>query len=100
MVRIQPMQVDGYQVLGVEVVLPKTNLLVVTTEKGYIMCGALDIPLLNEKLAQRKIVAGRAVGVRTLEDLLQAPLEKVTIEAERQGIVPGMTGKEALVKML
>ena len=64
------------------------------------MCGALDIGLLNSKLADRKIIAGRAVGVRTIDDLLKAPLESVTYEAEECGIVKGMIGEEALLKML
>ena len=64
------------------------------------MCGALDIGLLNEKLADRKIIAGRAVGVRTIEDLLYAPLESVTYKAEEIGIFKGMTGEEALLKMV
>ena len=42
--------------------LPKTTLLTISNEHGYIMCGALDVGLLNEKLADRKIIAGRAVG--------------------------------------
>ena len=50
------------------------------------MCGALDVGLLNEKLADRKIIAGRAVGVRTIDDLLKAPLESVTYEARACGI--------------
>ncbi|MGI6127725.1 MAG: YunC family protein [Planifilum sp.] len=99
MVRLQPFDVDGLRVIGVEVALPKTKLLVLTTEKGYIMCGALDVALLNEKLADRKILAGRAVGVRSLQDLLEAPLESVTREAERIGIRVGMSGREALLKM-
>lgn len=64
------------------------------------MCGALDIELLNRKLADRKIIAGRAVGVRTIQELLLAPLDAVTYEAEQRGIVKGMSGEEALLKML
>ena len=64
------------------------------------MCGALDVGLLNQKLADRKIIAGRAVGVRTIDDLLKAPLESVTYEAREFGIVEGMTGEEALLKMI
>ncbi|WP_383161596.1 DUF1805 domain-containing protein, partial [Streptomyces sp. NPDC056634] len=45
------------------------------------------------------IIAGRAVGVRTIEQLLEAPLESVTIEAEVLGITAGTIGKEALLKM-
>lgn len=64
------------------------------------MCGALDVGLLNEKLADRKIIAGRAVGVRTIDDLLKAPLESVTYEARACGIEEGMIGEEALLKMI
>ena len=46
------------------------------------MCGALDVSVLNEKLKDRKVIAGRAVGVKTIEQLLEAPLESVTYEAE------------------
>ncbi|QSF46573.1 YunC family protein [Paenibacillus tianjinensis] len=100
MVTIEPVQVGGHTLVGVEVKLPKTTLLTVSTSRGYIMCGALDVGLLNETLSDRKIIAARAVGVRTLAQLLAAPLESVTIEAENLGIVPGMTGTEALLLML
>jgi uncharacterized protein YunC (DUF1805 family) len=100
MVTIEPVQVGDHTLVGVEVKLPKTTLLTVSTSRGYIMCGALDVGLLNETLSDRKIIAARAVGVRTLAQLLAAPLESVTIEAESLGIVPGMTGADALLLML
>ncbi|OQP04889.1 DUF1805 domain-containing protein [Geobacillus sp. 44B] len=99
MIHVTPMMIDGYPFIAISVQLPKTNLLVVASEKGYIMCGALDVALLNEKLRDRGIVAGRAVGVRTIEQLLEAPLESVTVAAEELGITVGMKGKDALLKM-
>ncbi|WP_058303321.1 YunC family protein [Gorillibacterium timonense] len=99
MITMIPVQVGERIALGIEVKLPKTTLLAVSTDQGYIMCGALDIGLLNERLSDRKILAGRAVGVRTLEELLEAPLESVTHEAERLGITPGMKGREAVARM-
>jgi uncharacterized protein YunC (DUF1805 family) len=100
MMSLSPIEISGHLVIAIEVHLPKTNLLVVTTEKGYIMCGALDIGLLNEKLKDRKVLAGRAIGVRSIDDLLDAPLESVTYEAERLGITKGTIGRDALMKML
>ncbi|MBD1372519.1 DUF1805 domain-containing protein [Hazenella sp. IB182357] len=100
MINLSPIEVDGHTVLGVEVKLPKTTLLVITTDKGYIMCGALDVKLLNEHLSDREIVAARALGVRSLEQLLSAPLESVTYTAEEMGIYAGMPGKEAILKMI
>lgn len=100
MVDLSPIQINGHTFLAVTVLLPKTTLLAVTNDKGYIMCGALDVGLLNDKLKDRKIIAGKAVGVKTIQQLLDAPLESVTFEAEALGIHKGMAGKEALLKMV
>lgn len=91
--------IEGQPFTAVTVRLPKTTLLTVSNEIGYIMCGALDVGLLNNVLADRKIVAGRAVGVKTIEELLKAQLESITVEAEQYGIQVGMTGTEALIRM-
>lgn len=99
MMELKPIKIENRTFLGVVVKLPKTTLLVVTSDTGYIMCGALDVGLLNEKLSDRNIIAGRAVGVKTLEQLLDAPLESVTFGAEALGISRGTLGREALLKM-
>lgn len=98
-VEVKPLFIEGKPFTAISVQLPKTNLLVVTNERGYIMCGALDVNLLNEKLQKRRIIAGRAVGVKSIDELLHAPLESVTVEAEREGMQVGMIGKDALLKI-
>jgi uncharacterized protein YunC (DUF1805 family) len=100
MVTVTPILIENHPFIAVSVQLPKTNLLAIASDKGYIMCGALDVGLLNEKLKSRGIIAGRAVGVRTVEQLLEAPLESVTIAAEELGITVGTKGKDALLKMI
>ncbi|KXH81878.1 YunC family protein [Sporosarcina sp. HYO08] len=100
MITMTPVSINGNTFTAVEVKLPKTTLLTVSNKNGYIMCGALDVELLNTKLSDRQIIAGRAVGVKTIEQLLKAPLESVTIEAESLGIHEGMIGEEALLKMV
>lgn len=100
MINLEPINIEGHTFLSISVELPKTNLLVVSNDNGYIMCGALDVALLNEKLKDRKVLAGRAVGVKTIEQLLNAPLESITFEAEERGITKGMIGKDALLKMI
>ncbi|WP_019535004.1 YunC family protein [Paenibacillus ginsengihumi] len=99
MMRMEPIELTRGTALAIEVKLPKTTLLVVTTDKGYIMCGALDVALLNERLSERRIIAGRATGVRTIQELLDAPLESVTHEAEKLGITAGMQGRAAVENM-
>jgi uncharacterized protein YunC (DUF1805 family) len=100
LIELSPVEINGHTFLAVTVLLPKTTLLSVSNDKGYIMCGALDVGLLNEKLKDRKIIAARAVGVRTIEQLLNAPMESVTVEAESLGITKGMLGRDALLKMV
>ena len=101
MITMLPIQLpSGATAIGTEVKLPKTTLLTVSTDKGYIMCGALDVGLLNERLKDRQIIAGRAVGVKTLDQLLHAPLESITLEAEKMGITIGMKGIDALELMV
>nr|WP_093725866.1 DUF1805 domain-containing protein [Terribacillus halophilus] len=97
MMTVEPMFLDGKPFTAVTVKLPKTTLLIVSNDVGYIMCGALDVDLLNDKLADRKIISGRAVGVKTIEQLLSAPLEKVTDASAAYGWKPGITGREALL---
>ncbi|QQE75251.1 DUF1805 domain-containing protein [Brevibacillus composti] len=99
MMEVQPIHFSEGTAIAVTVRLPKTTLLAVTTDKGYIMCGALDVGLLNEKLADREIIAGRAVGVKTIEQLLDAPLESVTVTAEKLGITAGTIGRDAIRRM-
>jgi uncharacterized protein YunC (DUF1805 family) len=100
MINVIPIRIEDRIALGISVSLPKTNLVMVTTEKGYIMCGALDVGLLNEKLASRGIIAGRAVGVKTIDELLAAPLESTTFKAQELGIRPGTIGRDAIKIML
>ncbi|MTH53876.1 DUF1805 domain-containing protein [Bacillus mangrovi] len=100
MVTISPVVISGCMFTAVTVKLPKTDFMAISSEKGYIACGAVDINLFNEKLKERGIIAGRAVGVRSIDQLLNAPLESVTLEAEKYGIHPGMTGKDALLLMV
>ena len=99
---VNKINIEGYEFLSYEVELPKTTLFVVANEVGYIMCAALDIDFFNnsEKLRARKIIAGRAEGVRSIEQLLEAPLAKVTIACDELGIKPGTIGKDALVLSL
>ena len=96
MVEVTPVSIDGRYALGISVELPKTHLVIATAPAGYIMCGALDVALLDRLLGHRRVVAGRALGVRTLEDLLEKPLESVTDAARALGLHEGMAGRDAL----
>lgn len=98
-ITINPIEIEGNMFTAIQVELPNTNLLIVSNEIGYIMCAALDVQLLNEKLQARKIVAGRAVGVRSIDQLLEAPLESITDASMEYGWTVGMIGKDALLRI-
>lgn len=99
MITVNPVEVEGKLFQAIRVELPKTNLLMISNDTGYIMCGALDVDLLNRMLADREVIAARAVGVRTIDDLLHAPLEMITDASKAYGWEVGMSGKEALSKL-
>ena len=99
MITVNPLEVDGFFFTAIRVELPKTNLLMISNDIGYIMCAALDVDIFNEKLADRHVIAGRASGVRTIHDLLHAPLEKITDASKAYGWEKGMIGKDALLKI-
>lgn len=100
MIEVTPVPIDGRYALGISVRLPRTHLVIATTPAGYIMCGALDVALFDRLLPERGVVAGRALGVRNLQDLLGAPLESVTAGAAALGLHPGLPGREALRLLL
>jgi uncharacterized protein YunC (DUF1805 family) len=81
--------------------LPKTTLLVVTNDVGYFSCRAIDVDVFDSKphLKERKVVCGHAEGVKTIEELLHAPLTNVTLAAEELGITKGMIVIDALAKL-
>ncbi|HLR09477.1 MAG TPA: DUF1805 domain-containing protein [Bacillota bacterium] len=99
MITVNPLEIEGMTFTSICVELPKTNLLVITNDIGYIMCGALDVEVLNNVLAERQVIAGRALGVKTIEALLDAPLEKVTESSRDFGWMEGMTVRDALLRI-
>ena len=99
MISVYPVHIENGVFTATQVRLPDTNLLIVSNEKAYIMCAALDDSILNTALKERNVIAGRARGVKTIEELLNAPLEQVTDASHKQfGWQTGLTGKEALLK--
>ncbi|NGY80843.1 hypothetical protein F6Y03_00655 [Bacillus megaterium] len=63
MVEVTPIIIDGYPFIAVSVKLPKTNLLAVASDKRAILCAGARCRLIERKLRDRGIIAGRAVGV-------------------------------------
>ncbi len=96
MIVIKQLEVNGKKILGLEVKnLGKAPLIIAKTDKGYIMCGYLNIEV-AEKLGDAAAIVS---GVSSVEELLEKPVKAVTTKARSLGVKPGMTGREALEKM-
>ncbi len=96
MIVIKQLEVNGKKILGLEVKnLGKAPLIIAKTDKGYVMCGYLNIEV-AEKLGDAAAIVS---GVSSVEELLEKPVKAVTTKARSLGVEPGMTGREALEKM-
>ena len=67
-------------------------LLVVSGKRGVLACGYLSLEALEKNGDAAAIVR----GVSTHSDMLVASVQDVTRQARQLGVVPGMSGKEAL----
>ncbi|MGP4040599.1 YunC family protein [Gracilibacillus sp. D59] len=99
MMEMRPVFIKNHPFTAITVKIPHTNLLIIANDVGYVMCGALDVDLLNDRLTDRPIVAGRAIGVKTIEELQQARLDKITNHSKKYGWKEGMLIEEALIKI-
>lgn len=101
MVEMTPIQLNDGIAIGISISYPKTRLLSITTDVGYIMCGVLNIVGIDSLHAERKIIAARVTGVKSFEDMLKTKVVEATQEAQKLGIIPNIsTGEEALGLML
>jgi uncharacterized protein YunC (DUF1805 family) len=93
MISITSLKVDGKACLGVRVELPDSQpLLLVIAEKGFAMCGFLNV----EAAEKMGVAAVMVTGVKAFEDVLNAQVKAVTSKAKSFGAEVGMKGSEAL----
>lgn len=99
MINVKPIPLKGGIAIGVMVELPRTRQLTISTSKGYISAGYIDLPFLQQRRPERKIIAARVLDVREITDLLRAHVFDCTPAAAALGVVAGMTGEQALELM-
>lgn len=87
--------VDGIEMKAYAIPTPHTVILVIRAEKGLLGCGYISLAP-AEKLHDALAVV---TGVSSCEDMLAAEVRQVSEAARELGIVPGMTGREALLKL-
>ena len=96
MISITSLKVDGKSCLGLRVDLPDSPpLLLLIAEKGFVMCGFLNV----EGAERLGVAAAMVSGVKTFDDVLEAQVKAVTSKAKSFGVEVGMKGAEALKRM-
>ncbi len=96
MISIMPIKVDGKNCQGLRVDLPESPpLLLIIAEKGFVMCGFLNIEA-AEKLG---VAAAVVSGVNSFEDMLNAQVKAATSKATSLGVEAGFKGSQALKHM-
>jgi len=97
LIYVEKLDVEGKVALGLKVELPSSPpLLLIVGNKGFIMCGYLNIEV-AEKL---QVAAAVVSGVKNFDDVLNAEIKAVTSRAKELGINVGLKGKEALKKLI
>lgn len=80
----------------VDIDMDNTSILILEGYNAFAMCGALNVDVYNtEKMIDRKVICMRAVGVRTIEALLDAKVESCSDYAKSKGIQKDMLIKDA-----
>lgn len=96
MINVDVVSVGNKKFLGVRVELPDSPpLVLIVTDKGFVMCGFLNI----EAAERLGVAAAMVSGVKTFEDVLNAEVKTTTSKAKSLGVQPGMRGAEALLRM-
>ena len=96
MISIMTIKVDGKSCLGLRTDLPDSPpLLLITAEKGFVMCGFLNV----ESAEKLGVAAAVVSGVKTFDDVLNGQVKAVTSKAKSLGVEVGMKGADALKRL-
>jgi uncharacterized protein YunC (DUF1805 family) len=95
------LEFDGGEAIGSTYQWPGGQYCAIHTSKGLVGCGIYDIRSANEFNLAVAIARGTpAKPLREPEDLFGAKILEVSRAAEALGVAVGMTGREAVEKLL
>ncbi|TGC11164.1 YunC family protein [Methanolobus halotolerans] len=92
---IEKIEFNNGSAVGLNMQMQSAPLLVIKADRGFAMCGYLDM----EAATVLGDAAVKVKGVRTFDDMLDALVVGATQKAIDLGIKIGMTGREALELM-
>ena len=95
------MIIKNKKVTGVEISWDNGQCVLIVANKGLVTCGAIDLKVMEHFNFAAAISHGTPEKpLVTTEDLLDSKITGVTSEAQNLGIIEGMSGREALEKLL
>ncbi|UCH56988.1 MAG: DUF1805 domain-containing protein [Candidatus Bathyarchaeota archaeon] len=93
MIKIDKVEVNGKTFHALKVELKNLPpLLIINGEKGFVMCGYLNIDA-AESLGAAAVVVS---GVKNFEDVLNAQIKAATTKAAALGLKPGKVVREVI----
>ena len=87
---------DGNQLEAVTFATQNTKILVIRATHGLLGCGYISVDTAAKVGDALAVVS----GVSNYENMLHTSVKAVSPAAEALGVRPGMTGRDALLKML
>ena len=89
------MKLEGKEYTACSIPTPKTVILIIGAENGFLGCGYLNVEV-ADRIGD---VCAIVTGVKTPDDMLSAKVIAVSKAAAKLGVKVGITGKEALLLM-
>ena len=96
MFEIDKLVIDGKTFQAMKSTLPDLPpLLIIQGEKGFVMCGYLNLDTAEKLGAAAAVVS----GVNSFNDVLNAEIKAATSKAKKLGVEPGKTVKTVISRL-
>jgi len=86
---------DGTRFDGYAIPSGNTSILVIKAQNGFLGCGYISLET-AERVGDAVAIVS---GVKNFDDMLNAQVKSVSSAAAKLGVAPGMSGRDALLKM-
>jgi len=93
---METIEISGHVFEGHSITTEHACILMITAPRGLLGCGYIA-PETAEKVGDAVVIV---TGVKSFDDMLAAPVKIISSAAAKLGITDGMTGREALLKMV
>ena len=90
------LQLDGHTFEGFAIPTLNTTILMIKARHGILGCGYLSLET-AEKVGDAMAIVS---GVKSFDDMLDARIKAFSTAAAARGVVSGMSGREALLKLV